>query len=131
MLMQNAFKVSRLSNINAQIANLFNPWKLPSTACGDATASQRGPTRIQHDFLALIDIPSQFSSCSHLSKSFCSTHTDGATSIMSSAYTSPSPPQAEALLLVLCHYQLKLSNQLEDTFTLSRCKSAPTPSPQS
>ena len=48
-------------------------------------ASQRGPTRIQH-FFALIDIPSQFSSCSHLSKCFCGTHTDGATSIVISIH---------------------------------------------
>jgi len=48
--------------------------------------SQCWPTRRQHDFFTLIDIPNQQSSCSHLCNSFYNTPTDGAMRMMSSAY---------------------------------------------
>jgi len=40
--------------------------------------SQPVPTRKQHDFFTLIEIPNQQSSCSHLCNSFCNTPIDGA-----------------------------------------------------
>jgi len=40
-------------------------------------ASQRGLTRMQHDFFALTDIPSQLSSCSQLQNKSCNMCNDG------------------------------------------------------